>query len=382
MTNRLPRTVDVIDDYLRLLEWEDFIMQLSSLTMGTLSKEPSEGELRRLRFLSAFDCPWKEFIFLPVNGLVLDSLEPLFAKSQDKEVGSVPYLGRSSKQNGLLGKAFVSKNVLFDRQARSKILAHAESLSRVSYKHLSRTEVLVKVMFEACGIKSGWLNGELNLTFADSRLRGLKSDRRSVIHNGKRLTYLELEGAERRLSTDCETGGERSSLREVIHHYCFPDGIETSEIHISQPKTRIEEPVMIRCARASKFLANMIIKRIAPSYRDQSMPTVPARSGQVWIMRGDRQRYVNAKEIRIVGLRRTGNHALINWIQKQAAGSLFLNDLRVDCNPYLRQYISFCADSKLADSADPGELFDRHDFWLLHSLGFFSQKELLLVSSY
>jgi hypothetical protein len=48
---------------------------------------------------------------------------------------------------------------------------------------------------------------------------------------------------------------------------------------------------------------------------------------------------VNQKEIRVVGLRRTGNHALITWIQKQEKGTVrHLNNLIPFENPYRYKY--------------------------------------------
>jgi len=44
---------------------------------------------------------------------------------------------------------------------------------------------------------------------------------------------------------------------------------------------------------------------------------------------------VNQREIRVHGLRRTGNHAIINWIEKQASGfTVHLNNLRPEENPF------------------------------------------------
>lgn len=43
----------------------------------------------------------------------------------------------------------------------------------------------------------------------------------------------------------------------------------------------------------------------------------------------------NQKEIRMVGLRRTGNHAILNWIRSQQPGEIgFLNDVAAGQNPY------------------------------------------------
>lgn len=54
---------------------------------------------------------------------------------------------------------------------------------------------------------------------------------------------------------------------------------------------------------------------------------------------------VNQKEIRIIGLKRNGNHAVINWIEKQATGFVVhLNDIRVGENPYRCIYNSLAQD--------------------------------------
>lgn len=48
---------------------------------------------------------------------------------------------------------------------------------------------------------------------------------------------------------------------------------------------------------------------------------------------------VNQKEIRIVGLRRTGNHAIINWLKPQPQGKIrHINNLKVGVNPYRYKY--------------------------------------------
>jgi hypothetical protein len=48
---------------------------------------------------------------------------------------------------------------------------------------------------------------------------------------------------------------------------------------------------------------------------------------------------VNQTEIRIVGLKRTGNHAVINWMRKQQTGEIWhLNNIKVGQNPYRLLY--------------------------------------------
>ncbi|MDY6783746.1 MAG: hypothetical protein SW833_14600 [Cyanobacteriota bacterium] len=62
-----------------------------------------------------------------------------------------------------------------------------------------------------------------------------------------------------------------------------------------------------------------------------------------WV-RGMTQRHiwsevVNQKEIRVVGLRRTGNHALLNWIKEQEKGEVWhLNNVQSQENPYRYKY--------------------------------------------
>ena len=53
------------------------------------------------------------------------------------------------------------------------------------------------------------------------------------------------------------------------------------------------------------------------------------------------QPVINKKEIRVVWLSRSGNHAIINWIGKQIKGhSLFINHVRPLENPYRNKYES------------------------------------------
>lgn len=58
--------------------------------------------------------------------------------------------------------------------------------------------------------------------------------------------------------------------------------------------------------------------------------------------RQNKQEIVNEKEIRIVGLRRTGNHGIINWIRKQHAGKVWhLNNITTERNPYRVLYLHY-----------------------------------------
>lgn len=73
---------------------------------------------------------------------------------------------------------------------------------------------------------------------------------------------------------------------------------------------------------------------------------------------------VNQKEVRVIGLKRSGNHAIINWIWKQQGqGVTHLNNLPVKINPYRFLYEHY-PTPKLKQE----------------SLGNFTEKELLIYS--
>ena len=56
----------------------------------------------------------------------------------------------------------------------------------------------------------------------------------------------------------------------------------------------------------------------------------------------DKWGIINRVEIRMVGLRRSGNHALIDWIKKQQTGRLkHINDIPVGENPFRHEYEYF-----------------------------------------
>ena len=48
---------------------------------------------------------------------------------------------------------------------------------------------------------------------------------------------------------------------------------------------------------------------------------------------------VNQKEIRVAGMKRTGNHAIINWVKSQQTGKVgFINNVLANENPYRYKY--------------------------------------------
>ncbi|NET43928.1 hypothetical protein [Okeania sp. SIO2B3] len=48
---------------------------------------------------------------------------------------------------------------------------------------------------------------------------------------------------------------------------------------------------------------------------------------------------VNRKEIRVAGMKRTGNHAIINWVKSQQNGNVgFINNVLANQNPYRYKY--------------------------------------------
>src|SRR3954454_14374775 len=84
--------------------------------------------------------------------------------------------------------------------------------------------------------------------------------------------------------------------------------------------------------------------------------------------------YVNRTEIRVVGMSRSGNHAIINWILAQSPGrTCFLNCAEPGCNPFVSarprtpelpgwraSYPDFCIE------AEPAGWLSRRDL-LIHS---------------
>jgi hypothetical protein len=61
----------------------------------------------------------------------------------------------------------------------------------------------------------------------------------------------------------------------------------------------------------------------------------PLQDWQRRLTQRSHQQIINQKEIRAVGMRRTGNHALLNWIAKQQPGEVFhLNNVNPGQNPY------------------------------------------------
>lgn len=92
-----------------------------------------------------------------------------------------------------------------------------------------------------------------------------------------------------------------------------------------------------------------------------------------------KQNVVNKKEFRVLGLRRSGNHAIINWIGKQVSGnSVFINHVRPLENPYRDQYESQLLLGRKLPEGD--WKYKNIDWWKREKEGRFSYKDCLLYS--
>ncbi len=84
-------------------------------------------------------------------------------------------------------------------------------------------------------------------------------------------------------------------------------------------------------------------------------------------------RYINQKEFRVMGMSRSGNHAIINWILRQAAGrNCFLNCAEGKTNPFV--------SAREADNGLPYEANYAEFEWEREQSGLLTQKNLLIHS--
>ena len=91
------------------------------------------------------------------------------------------------------------------------------------------------------------------------------------------------------------------------------------------------------------------------------------------------QSIVNKKEVRILGLRRSGNHPIINWIGKQIQGqAVFMNHVRPLENPYRAQYESQLIFGNNLSQQD--WKYRDTDWWKQEKVGKFSFKDCLIYS--
>ena len=94
------------------------------------------------------------------------------------------------------------------------------------------------------------------------------------------------------------------------------------------------------------------------------------------------QEVVNKKEVRVVGLQRSGNHAIINWIRQQESKmTTFLNHCKVLENPYRNVYENLTLrglDPKRAGVYGLG--YEDIDYCKNQAKGKFSIKDCLIYS--
>ena len=53
------------------------------------------------------------------------------------------------------------------------------------------------------------------------------------------------------------------------------------------------------------------------------------------------EKVINQREIRFIGLKRSGNHAVLNWIRAQEQDSYFPNNVNVSISPFRHFHLHF-----------------------------------------
>lgn len=90
-------------------------------------------------------------------------------------------------------------------------------------------------------------------------------------------------------------------------------------------------------------------------------------------------KFINNKEIRVIGLRRSGNHAIMNWVRKQHSGEVFfINNAPINVNPFRNVY-----EDQVRKSKDPnisGWRTNNLERWRREAKGKFAIKDCLLYS--
>ncbi len=123
--------------------------------------------------------------------------------------------------------------------------------------------------------------------------------------------------------------------------------------------------------------AKYLIKRSGEKIRDAVGDEF--RQISLKLNKSDPEKVTNEKEIRVLGLRRSGNHAVINWILKQLSENhVFINCCRTTNNPYRDVY-----RDQILKQNNPerrGIRYENLQWWKEESRGNLSFKECLIYS--
>jgi len=90
------------------------------------------------------------------------------------------------------------------------------------------------------------------------------------------------------------------------------------------------EPILVKALKSPTKAIKAVQRKLKHSIEDRVRLLSPPQSST---------ELINQKEIRIVGLKRTGNHAIINWIAHQQTGEVWkINDVPPNENPHRHRY--------------------------------------------
>lgn len=123
-----------------------------------------------------------------------------------------------------------------------------------------------------------------------------------------------------------------------------------------------QEPVFVQLLQEPSILLKKAERKLYYGFEDIVRMISP---------RHIRSQVINHKEMRVVGLRRSGNHAILNWIKKQQGGDLIhFNNAMINKNHYREKYHELIRKNKL----------ETINYWRQEAKGIFHEKDCLIHS--
>lgn len=128
-----------------------------------------------------------------------------------------------------------------------------------------------------------------------------------------------------------------------------------------------DTPILVKAFQKPKYAWKKLNRKFLHFFQDTK---------QILFSQNRSSEIINEKEIRFIGLRRSGNHAVIQWLKEQQPGVFcHLNDVPINENPFRHTYEYF-----LDHYALPNRHLKKKERLRQESMGNFTQKNCLLYN--
>ncbi|MBY0356360.1 MAG: hypothetical protein K2W82_00045 [Candidatus Obscuribacterales bacterium] len=333
--------VSFIEDPCVFYEWDDCLQRFIDASAAP-KKLPAKLAHRAL---CAFEQPFEEFLYLDSSSLLLGPIDSYFSELDTQSV-FLPQVEAGGQQHWW--ECFAAKGGQVNRYIKPN-----SSLRTNIDKPDFLPSVSLEQFLEQCGIGSRQENpSALWRPYTSKNLRIIEN---KLVENQEQISVVSFLpfSLNRRppLRKVCEGANIDFPLRDLLLHYRYAH--EPDKYPSFSGQKRGFYPVVSKLKEDIPKKIPLILKVREKAYRITRALNKSGQTNRLTVAQMNFNANNNTKEIRFLGMRRSGNHAIINWLLNHEKGvSHFLNNLKMESELYRKRTVKGVSALEIGSDTD------------------------------